>query len=125
MRRSLTERYDRLEAHGDELAGAGVPAGALPIHTATVDVLSDLFTMSEQLTSSDTPQHLRVMMRMLDKSRPMLLEGLTGVPPASIRAFLGDLVPRLQSIIDTPDTYLEGGTDARIIDLGAAGGHAR
>jgi hypothetical protein len=103
-RQSITERFDRLEARGDELAR--LHAEVSPVHVETLNVLRELLTMGNTMSTNKVPAALRAMMRTLDKLQPMLLEELANVPPESIRDFMREvLLPPIQRIIDTP---LEG-----------------
>lgn len=97
MRRSI---LDRLEGRADDLAPDARLAAASPVHAATVAVLSDLLAMGSRLSTGDTPAHLRVLMRTLEKSRGLLLDSISGVPPEAIKAFMGELVARIQTILD-------------------------
>lgn len=102
-RRSITQR---LEDRGQQLAGqpvAGTTTPVSPVHLATVQVLSDLLTLGRSMESDATPTHLRVLMRTIDKSRPMLLESIASIPPAQVKSFMADLAARIASIVDAPE----------------------
>lgn len=101
-RRSIVDRYERLEARADELAGE-LPAGLSPVHVQTVDVLTDLLEMGEALTDGETPAALRALMGMIRRLRPEMLRQLGAVPPAALAAFMRDLIARMQTIVDTAE----------------------
>lgn len=115
-RESAAERIARLEARGDELGGLAVAAGTQhPVHVATVEVLSDLMNMGSSLSGGGhVPQHLRVLMLMLDKGRPMMLDGISGLEPAAIQQFMAELVAKIQRICDVPigEAAADGSTSA-------------
>lgn len=98
-RRSILDRYERLEKRGDELAG--VIAAPSAVHTATVDVLRDLMSLGQKWSNAETPAHLKVMMRTLERSQPLLLEGIAGIPPESIVEFMRELRARIDRIINS------------------------
>lgn len=101
MRRGVLER---LEDRGDKLAAEVLPARVSPVHAATVSVLSELLSMGSRLSATgETPTHLRVLMRTLERSRGVLLDSIAGVPADSIRAFMGELAARIQTIVDAPE----------------------
>lgn len=103
MGKTISERMAALERRGDELAGVPATlAGLHPVHAQTLDVLGELMHLGSSMSGGDVPTHLRVMMTMLDKGRPMLAEGIAALDPAQIQAFMAQLVGRIQTIIDTP-----------------------
>lgn len=111
-RPSITERYDRLAERGEELSHLG--ENISPVHVETLNVLRELLTMGNRMSTNKVPAALRAMMRTLDRLQPVLLEELANVPPDSIREFMRDvLLPPIQRIIDTP---LEG--DSHGVDDG-------
>lgn len=98
-RSSLTAADERLNKK------LGLVQAPSPVHIALVTVMGDLMSMGLSMSSNNnTPTHLRVLMRTLDQMKPMLLENVSSMPPDKIKTFMGDLVARMQSIIDTPDT---------------------
>lgn len=101
MRRSISDHMAALENRGERLA---MPAGMQPspVHVQAVQVMSELMTLGQQLSGPDTPTHLKVLMRTVEKGKPMLLEGLASVPPEKIQEFFRDLSARIQLIIDAP-----------------------
>lgn len=97
-RANLTAADQRLDKR------LGLTVAPSPVHIALVNVMGDLMSMGIKLSANNgTPTHLRVLMRTLDQMRPMLLENVSSMPPDRIKLFMGDLVARMQSIIDTPD----------------------
>ena len=99
-RQSIAQRAEQLRARGSELAGTGPDLH--PVHIATANVLTDLMNLGSRLSNDTVPQHLRILMTMLDKGRPMLLEGISSLEPDAIKAFMSELVARINTIIDTP-----------------------
>lgn len=109
-RRTIADRYARLEARGDELAGEP-GAGLSPVHLQTVDVLTDLLEMGETLSGGETPASLRALMGMIRRLRPEMLRQLGSVPPDALRAFMADLIARMQTIVDTCEHDDDAGAD--------------
>ncbi len=104
-RMSITERAAALERRADEINGAPLaPGGDLhPVHVATVDVLTDLMNLGREMSGGgQIPSHLRVMMTMLDKGRPMLLDGIAKLDPAGIVDFMRQLEEKIHRIVVTP-----------------------
>lgn len=115
-RRSILGRYNdttvdpdaaaALERDAARLAALGNPLS--PVHVITVDVLTDLMSIGEKLSrGGKTPPALRTLMKVLDRSRPLLLEQLAEIPPDQIQEFMRDLITRMQRITDAG----EGGHD--------------
>ncbi len=101
-RRTVLDRVEQLERRGDRLAGP-LAQRAHPVHVKAADVLAKMLTLGGQLAGENTPAHMRVIMRMLETSRPMLLEQLVTIEPAQIRAFMGALAGELLAIANEPD----------------------
>jgi hypothetical protein len=74
-------------------------AKATPVHTAMIEVLSDLLQMGNAFSSDKVPAPLRAMMRTLDMMKPTLVEELSQVPPEQITAFMAGLRDRLDTIV--------------------------
>lgn len=107
-RPGLAAADDRLNKR---LGVTGEPAS--PVHAVTMQVLSDLIGLGMgQASGGETPLIMRTLMRTLNEAKPMLLGNISKMPPAQIKAFMGDLVARMQTILDTPDTT-EGTTDGQ------------
>lgn len=87
-----------LEARGRRLAGDVLTS---PVHLRTIDVLGKLLTMAVDMTGEDTPTHLRMLVLMLEKGRPLLVEGLAKVPDSQVIEFMRSIRDDIQSIIDT------------------------
>lgn len=90
-----------MEARQAELVPGSVAPTA--VHSQSVKVLGDLLTMGQLFSTGKVPPGLRAMMRMLKKLEPELVHELAVVPPEQIKEFLGDLVSRLNSIINADD----------------------
>ena len=103
-RKSVLDRLNDIEEHDPVQLGPAPTA----VHLATVGVLTDLMQLAVSMSNGETPVHLRALLTMLNKSRPMLLEGLTSLPPEAIVEFMRGLRDRINVIVDTP---LEAVTD--------------
>lgn len=93
----------------DRLARTGGPLSA--VHQRTVDVLAKLVRLAVSMTGDETPTHLRVLVTMLDKSRPLLLDGLAKVPDDQVIAFMTEIRDDCQSIIDAGQEVSGGAAD--------------
>lgn len=103
MGKSTAARLAELERRGAELAGADPTAGApSPVHAEAVNVMADLLSMAQRYSNGPTPPHMRALLRMLEAGRPMLVEQLATVPADAIRTFMGELIARMQRIVDAP-----------------------
>lgn len=111
-RMSITERHDRLARRGNEMDEGAAPAELIvapsEVHRVTVEVLTDLLNIGERLSNGNTPPHLKILMRTMQKSRPMLLEGLTNIPPEAIQGFMAELGAKILTIANTPLSTPEG-----------------
>jgi hypothetical protein len=109
-RRSLAERYDKLEARHSQMVDAG--AQPTTMHVQLVKVLGDLLELCQQFSTKQTPAPLRALLRMVHKLEPELVKEMAHVPPQAIREFLLDLVRRLLSIVEVPIEELTNHADA-------------
>lgn len=92
-----------LDRRAARLAGE---APSSPVKLATVEVLSKLLRLAVEMTGEDTPTHLQVLVKMLEKGRPLLLEGLEKVPDPTVVVFMREIRDDIQTIIDA------GGVDS-------------
>lgn len=108
-RRSILEVADDLDARGDALALMPGTPEPTEVHLAALDVMTELMALGQRLAtaSSDVPHMLSAFLTTIDRSRPMMIEGLAKVPPSAIRQFLGALGERIQTVIDLPLTAAE------------------
>lgn len=100
-------------AEADERLTKRLGIAPSPVHAATVNVLSELMSMGLGLSNGSTPVYLKTLMRSLQAAKPMMLENVSQMPPDRIKAFMADLIARMQTIVDTPDIadITEGLTD--------------
>lgn len=111
-RETMAERFDRLNTRGKELAAnkaVGTPQPTA-IHVQTIRVLSELLTLGQKHSTGNIPAPLRMMMTTLKRMEPTLIDEMAGVPADQIKEFLGQLVERLNSIINTPDESADDAT---------------
>jgi hypothetical protein len=90
---------DALEAAADKLAALPSRAPS-PVHRATVDMIERLITLSADHTDTETPQGLRIMVAMLRKSKPLMLESVARIEPTQLMQFIGELRDDCQRVID-------------------------
>lgn len=105
---SLAQQLERLQVQGQQMqqqtAGV-VHAGPVvsPVHTAAVEVFTDLLELGERMNTAETPAYLKAMMLGVRKARPMLLEGIAKMPAAQLKAFMGELAGKLNKIVEAPE----------------------
>lgn len=110
-RRASTSSLDAAGARLEQRLAATEPLS--PVHSVALDVLTDMIDLGVKMASGSTggpeevPLQLRVLMRTLAESRPLLERNIAKLPPRVIREFMADLVARMQLIVDAPDS---GGT---------------
>lgn len=119
MVRSILSRYDadaELRKAAGELGAVTLPGGPqiTETHRRTVDVLGRLLDLGAQFTGEDTPQAMRVLVTLLQRSRPALVEGVAKIPPSEIVSFIRALRDELNTIIEThpgaPAAMMDGQT---------------
>lgn len=102
-RKSIAETMAALEARGAGLEETPQHGPApTEVHRRAVDVLSSLMQLGTQMSNGATPTHLKVLMRTLQASQPMMLDGLAGIPPEQIRAFMRMLHDKIGEILTAP-----------------------
>lgn len=90
-----------LEGRRNELEGASAPTPT-EVHRQTIDVLSRLLEMGKGVSTEETPASLRTMLRMFERSKPLLISQLATVPPETIREFMRGIGSEINKIIDAP-----------------------
>jgi hypothetical protein len=58
------------------------------VHIATIDVLTNLLEMGKAFSTDEVPAYLRSMMKLVERSKPMLTAELASVPPEAIVEFM-------------------------------------
>lgn len=130
-RRSLLEIADEralaLDELGDRIGGevAVNPLAPKPtaVHLATIEVLSSLLDLASSASpGEEVPSELRMLLRFVQRLKPMMLEGVAKQPEAQIKVFMRKLSESIQTILDAPEsTEQTGSHDAAV---GAADGTA-
>lgn len=108
MAESTLARYDRLNRRSRQLdaAAATVPAAlagppVTAVHQAAAEVFGELIRFGSGAAAGGTaPLALRALMRTVEKSEPMLVDGLAKMPPDQIVTFMAELIAKLQRIVD-------------------------
>lgn len=101
MRSILQAQADIAERQA-ELARMGLARQPTAMHRQAFTVLRDLLTMGKDLSNGSTPAPMRALLRTLDKMEPVFLDEMAKVEAEPFRAFIADLVRRLQTIVDAP-----------------------
>lgn len=121
MKIGILKHYDRanadpgaeLERHAGGLSQlAGQQGTPSPIHVRAVDVMSELMSASDRMSSAETPPQIRALMRMLKMAQPLMLERFATVDPSVIVSFMTDLRDKVQSVIDAGPVVIEAVPDA-------------
>lgn len=79
------------------------------VQSRAVQVLTSLLGLAVHMSNEteEAPTTLRMLVMMLDKGRPLLVDGIAKVPDAVIVEFMGKLAADIASVIDAG----KGGTD--------------
>lgn len=116
QRMALKAQHELDQGAAQLLGPAAIAPATSEVHRVTVDVLTELLTLGQNLSGANTPTHLKVMMRTISAGRPMILESLSDVPPHLIQEWMRSLIARIQPILDIQlPQPLEG--PSRMIEL--------
>lgn len=107
-----------VEKRAARLAGEQLTA----VQAKAVDVMGDLVSLGAKLSSetSEIPAGVKMLTMMLEKGRPMIADGIAGVPDSVIVEFMTGLRDKIDSIVRLGGTH--GSTGAELDT--AAGGPA-
>lgn len=98
------------EARMAKRLGIGAPMPTRT-HQVALEVFEEMMTMGVELAGragDDAPAQLRMLMRMINESRPLLAKHIAKAPARELREFMGMLGAKIQRIVDEP----EGGPNA-------------
>lgn len=96
-----------IEKRAARLAGEQLTA----VQAKAVDVLSELVTLGSKLSAetSEAPAGVKMLIMMLEKGRPMIADGISGVPDNVIVDFMRGMREQIDSIVRLGG---DGGTGA-------------